>query len=79
MKTVKISEFKAKCLDILDRVARTGETLVITRRGRPLARVLPISPSSEGEWLGCLEGTARAIGDLIEPVVAPEDWEVVEE
>ncbi len=79
MQTVKISEFKARCLEILDRVARTGETLVITRRGCPLARVLPISPSSEGEWLGCLEGTARAIGNLVEPVVAPEEWEAVGE
>ena len=40
MKTIEISEFKAKCLDILDHVARTGETLVITRCGHPLARLL---------------------------------------
>ena len=79
MKTVKISEFKAKCLDILDRVDRTGETLVITRRGRPLARILPISPISAGEWLGCLAGTAREIEGLVEPVVAAEDWEAVGE
>jgi len=79
MTTVKISEFKAKCLQILDRVARTGETLVITRRGRPLARVLPISSGSEGEWLGSLKGSARAVGDLIEPVVDSEEWEALTE
>jgi len=79
MKTVKISEFKAKCLDILDRVARTGETLVITRRGRPLARVLPVSGSTGDDWLGSLKGTARAMDDLIEPAVDPEDWEAIAE
>lgn len=79
MKTVKISEFKAKCLDILDRVDRTGESLVITRRGRPLARILPISQISGGEWLGSLTGTARVVGDLVEPVVAAEEWEALRE
>ena len=79
MKTIKISEFKAKCLDILDRVARTGETLIITRRGKPLARVLPVSSASDDDWLGSLEGSATAMDDLIEPAVDPEEWEACRE
>ena len=79
MKTIKISEFKAKCLEILDGVARTGETLVITRRGQPLARVLPVSTSPDGVWMGGLVGTARVMDDLIESAVAPEDWEAASE
>jgi len=74
MKAIKISEFKARCLEILDRVARTGETLVITRRGQALARILPISQSPEGDWLGGLKGTAHAMDDLIEPAVDLEEW-----
>jgi prevent-host-death family protein len=79
MTTVKISEFKAKCLEILDRVARTGETLVITRRGKPLARVLPVSTAPDGDWMGSMKGSAEAADDLIEPVVDPEEWEALAE
>ena len=78
MKTIKISEFKAKCLELLDSVDRTRESLVITRRGRPLARILPVSRSREGEWMGSLEGTARITADLIEPAVSGREWEAVE-
>ncbi len=79
MRTVKISEFKAKCLDILDRVARTGETLVITRRGIPLARVLPVSSAADDDWIGSLKGSATAMDDLIEPAVDTEEWEACRE
>jgi len=75
VKTIKISEFKAKCLDILDRVSRTGETLVVTRRGQPLARILPVRTSPQSDWLGGLKGTARAMDDLIEPAVDLVDWD----
>ena len=75
MTTVKISEFKAKCLEILDRVSKTGETLVITRRGKPLARVLPISSAPADDWIGSLKGSAKATDDLILPAVDAEEWE----
>jgi len=44
MRTVSISEFKSKCLGMVDEVARTGETLVLTKRGREVARVVPVEP-----------------------------------
>ena len=74
---MKISEFKATCLRVLEELARSGETLVITKRGRPLARVLPVSTGEHGSWLGSMAGTAEAVGDLTEPVVNGEDWEVL--
>ena len=40
-RTVPAGEFKAKCLALLDEVAKTGETLVVTKRGKPVARILP--------------------------------------
>ena len=79
MTTMKISEFKAKCLQILDRVSKTGETLIITRRGKPLARVLPVSESPADDWLGSLRGSATATDDLIEPAVDAEEWEALRE
>ena len=79
MRSVKISEFKAKCLRILDEVAVTGEAVLITKRGRALARVLPVSSPGGGGWLGCLEGTAEELGDLVEPVSGAEEWDVLRE
>jgi prevent-host-death family protein len=77
MQTIQISEFKAKCLRILDRVARTGESLLITKRGKPIARVLPVPPEDSGRWLGSLEGTAKEVGDLVVPAVDPDEWEAI--
>jgi len=74
--TISISEFKATCLARLERVRRTGRRLLITRRGEPIAEVVPpTAPASEGRWLGSASGTGRILGDLIEPVVSPQDWE----
>ena len=77
MRSVKISEFKAKCLRMLDEIARTGEALLITRRGRALARVLPVSTGDHGSWLGSMAGTAEMLDDLTEPVSDAEDWEAL--
>jgi prevent-host-death family protein len=55
-RVVNVTEFKAKCLALLDGVGERGETIIITRRGRPLASVGPVSQtawkSPEGAWAG---------------------------
>ena len=43
MRTIKASEFKAKCLKLMDAVAQSGEPLVVTKNGRPIAQLSPIS------------------------------------
>ena len=78
MKTVKVSEFKAKFLGLLAEVAESGESLLVTKRGHPIARVLPAPDAAEGNWLGAMEGTAEIQGDLMEPVTAPEAWEALD-
>jgi prevent-host-death family protein len=78
METVSISEFKATCLKRIERVRRTGQRLVITKRGKPVAEVVPPSqPVRRGSWLGIAKGTGRITGDIISPVVAEEEWEVL--
>jgi prevent-host-death family protein len=70
---VGISEFKAKCLRLLDQVDETGETLVITKRGRPLAKVVPVSPqkrSLRGSW----KGLVHIKGDIVQ-FDTSQDWE----
>lgn len=74
---VSISEFKATCLARLERVRRTGRRLVITKRGEPVAEVVPpATVRSAGLWLGSAAGTGRVVGDLVEPAVPAADWEV---
>lgn len=77
-KTIAISEFKATCLAVLERVRRTGTPVVVTRRGQPVAEVVPPSLASAGEpWLGAMRGTATIDGDLVAPSTEPGDWEVL--
>lgn len=75
MRTIRASEFKAKCLAILDEVGRTGEPVTILKRGRPVARLVPPSSSEEKHPQDSLRGTVRIHGDLLEPVVPADFWE----
>lgn len=75
MKTINASDFKAQCLAILDRVQSTGEPVLILKRGRPVAELLPANRSQAEYPQMELEGTVTIIGDIIEPVIPEEDWD----
>ena len=76
--TITISEFKATCLAVLERVRRTGVPITVTRRGEPVADVVPPSLASGVEsWLGSMRGTASIVGDLADPVSAPDEWDAL--
>jgi prevent-host-death family protein len=71
-------KFKAHCLAVMDEVAKTREPVVITKRGRPVAKVVPVEPPKPRKLLGSLEGVLLpARGDLTEPTVPLEDWEML--
>jgi prevent-host-death family protein len=75
MRSIRASEFKAKCLAILDEVNRTGEAVTIVKRGRPVARLLP-PVQGEGRYpQESLRGTVKILGDILEPVLPPDAWE----
>ena len=75
MDAMPISTFKAHCLSVMDRVRRTGRPLRVTRYGRPVADVVPVSPSAlEPRSLGFLAGRTAVIGDIVAPVLEPGDW-----
>jgi prevent-host-death family protein len=80
MDTMPISKFKATCLAVLDRVKKTGEPLLITKRGVPVAQVVPppVPEVPKGSTFGCMAGTAEILGDIVEPL-GEEDWEVFRE
>lgn len=69
------SEFKAKCLAILDEVQRTGEPVTILKRGKPVARLVPAVEGEEPFPQDTLEGTVRIRGDIVGPVLPPEAWD----
>jgi prevent-host-death family protein len=76
MKEVAISEFKAKCLGILEQVRKTRTRILVTRFGEPVAEVGPPTPGPRpANWLGCMEGTIRISGDIVGPTGSEEDWE----
>ena len=77
METVTISKFKATCLELLKRVQRTGRPILITRRGEPIAEIVPprLQPPSERR-IGRLEGSGEILGDIVSPC-GNEDWEVL--
>ncbi len=77
MATVAISKFKATCLALLERVRRTGEPILVTKRGVPIAQVVPPPPqTSAASAFGALAGTAEEVEDILEPL-PPEDWEAL--
>jgi len=75
MREINASEFKAKCLAILDEVAETGETVVVLKRGRAVARLVPPARSDEGPPQNRLRDTVIFHDDLIEPTRSEWDAE----
>lgn len=75
--TMAISKFKATCLAALERVRKTGRPLLVTRRGVPVAQVVPPPPPRppKGSSFGSMKGTAEILGDIVGPVGSEEDWE----
>src|SRR5438445_7771300 len=74
MKTVAVTEFKAKCLTLLDDVARTGQPIVITKRGRAVARVVPTSRAPVKRPQDTLAGTVAIVGDIVSSISGPAAW-----
>ena len=69
---IAAGEFKARCLKLLDEVAESGEGLVITRRGKPVARLVPMPGTRE--LFGALAGSVVREDDIVSPI--DEDWDV---
>ncbi len=76
MKMMSAAEFKTRCLKVMDEVQATRETIIITKRGRPVAKLVPVEKPSR-KLFGCLTGKVEIIGDIESPVVPPEVWEAL--
>ena len=78
MKTINASEFKARCLAILDEVRDTREMVTILKRGKPVAQLIPPIYADECYPQRSLEGSVKIVGDIVSPPVAAEDWEALD-
>jgi prevent-host-death family protein len=75
---IAISEFKAKCLALLERVRKTRKPIRVTRFGEPVADVVPPAPSpQQTDWLGSMADTMEIVGDILSPVIEETDWEAL--
>ncbi|MGH9378645.1 MAG: type II toxin-antitoxin system Phd/YefM family antitoxin [Terriglobia bacterium] len=62
VKTLSASEFKTKCLKILDELEPQG--IVVTKRGRPVAKVMPLRRTGSADLIGCMKGKIKIKGDI---------------
>ncbi len=78
IETIAISKFKTTCLAQLDSVHKTGRPLLITRRGEPIAQILPPPVAKKKQsWLGSFRKTGSIKGDIVSPATDIENWEVL--
>lgn len=75
MVTIGAGEFKSKCLQLLDVVAATREPIVVTKFGRPVAKLVPMPPAQG--LFGALKGTVLFEGDIVSPIDV--EWEAEQE
>ena len=65
---ISAAEFKAKCLKLMDEIARTRKPIVITKRGKPVAKLVPAEPAPRKPLFGCMAGTVTFEGDILAPL-----------
>ena len=73
MKKMAAGAFKAHCLKVMDEVQKKRETIVITKHGKPVVKIVPTDQDKD-EIYGFLKGKGRIIGDVVSPALTPEEW-----
>lgn len=77
MKQIPAGQFKQQCLRLLDEVRETGEAIVVTKRGNPVAQLAPLPRRPEADWSGAMRGTGEILGDLVTPAADEGEWEAL--
>ena len=72
LKKIAAGEFKAKCLQLMDSVQKTRMPIVITKRGKAVAKLMPMDNEAL-EFFGCMKGSVKITGDITSPVDV--EWE----
>jgi prevent-host-death family protein len=74
MKEMPAGAFKARCLNVMKEVQATREPVVVTKRGKPLVKVVPVETQGDS-LLGFMKGKVKIVGDIESPI--PVEWKVV--
>ncbi|HXP23927.1 MAG TPA: type II toxin-antitoxin system Phd/YefM family antitoxin [Candidatus Sulfotelmatobacter sp.] len=78
MKEVAISEFKAKCLALLEQVRQTRKPIRVTRFGKPVAEIVPPTiVQDRASWIGSMKDSIEILGDIISPANDEDEWEAL--
>jgi prevent-host-death family protein len=77
MKTMPAGKFKTHCLSVIDDVHDKHEEVIITKHGKPMAKLVPLEqlPENPDDIFGFMKGWGRITGDIISPVDPIEDWD----
>ncbi len=62
---ISAAQFKANCLKLIDEVAVTRKPLIITKRGKPLVKLVPIQDETPTRLFGYMKGTGQILGDIV--------------
>lgn len=73
MKTIPAGKFKVHCLAIMDEVQAKRQAVVITKRGKPVAKLVPVEQKKD-DIFGFYKGKITILGDVVSPVFTPEEW-----
>lgn len=73
MKTMAAGKFKVHCLAVTDEVQSKREGVIITKRGKPVAKLVPVGKEKD-EIYGFLKGRGKILGEIVSPVLTPEAW-----
>jgi len=77
MKEMRAGDFKARCLAVMDDVQATGEPVVVTKRGKPVVKVIRAVTNKKDEIFGFMAGEFEILGDIESPVVPLKDWKIL--
>jgi prevent-host-death family protein len=78
--SIPISKFRATCLRLLENVNKTGNSIIVTRKGKPIALVTPPPPPPKRyQWMGFMKDRIKITGDIIAPASDEKDWEALED
>jgi prevent-host-death family protein len=72
-RTMPAGLFKSKCLAVMDEVQAKCETVIITKHGKPVAKLMPVDPKRD-DFYGSMKGKVIILGDIVGPVIPEEEW-----
>ena len=73
MKKMPAGAFKVHCLRVMDEVQSKRESVLITKRGKPVAKLVPVS-NEKDDIFGFFKGKIKITGDVVSPALTPEEW-----